>query len=90
MSFAVALSKSRLKTSRESLQRQPWNKGKLVGQKAPLNLRDIWVTRIRLQLRLRTRGLALFNLEIDSKLRACDVVKLPKSIVLIELRDELA
>ena len=22
--------------------RQPWNKGKLVGQKAPLRLRDIW------------------------------------------------
>ena len=21
---------------------QPWNKGKLVGQKAPLRLRDIW------------------------------------------------
>lgn len=26
--------------------RQPWNKGKLVGQKAPLRLRDIWAIRI--------------------------------------------
>lgn len=28
----------------------PWNKGKLVGQKAPLKLKDIWAIRIRLQL----------------------------------------
>ena len=60
----------------EPQQRQPWNKGKLVGQKAPLKLRDIWAIRIRLQLRNRTRDLALFNLAIDSKLRACDLVKL--------------
>lgn len=31
---------------------------------------------VRLQLSNRTRDLALFNLGIDSKLRACDVVKL--------------
>ena len=55
---------------------EPWNKGKLVGQKSPLRLRDIWAIRIRLQLRHRTRDLALFNLAIDSKLRACDLVKL--------------
>lgn len=24
---------------------QPWNKGKLVGQKAPLKLKDIWAIR---------------------------------------------
>lgn len=61
--------------------RQPWNKGKLVGQKAPLKLRDIWAVRIRLQLRHRTRDLALFNTAIDSKLRACDLVKLKVSDV---------
>jgi len=60
----------------ENQSRQPWNKGKLVGQKAPLKLRDIWAIRIRLQLRHRTRDLALFNTAIDSKLRACDLVKL--------------
>lgn len=60
----------------ENQSHQPWNKGKLVGQKAPLKLRDIWAVRIRLQLRHRTRELALFNLAIDSKLRACDLVKL--------------
>ncbi len=56
--------------------RQPWNKGKLVGQKAPLRLRDIWAIRVRLQIAERTRDLALFNLAIDSKLRACDLTKL--------------
>ena len=54
--------------------RIPWNKGKLVGQKPPLKLREIWAIRIRLQLARRTRDLALFNLAIDSKLRACDLV----------------
>jgi integrase len=56
--------------------REAWNKGKLVGQKAPLRLRDIWAIRIRLQLCGAIRDLALFNLAIDSKLRACDLVKL--------------
>lgn len=55
---------------------EPWNKGKLVGQKAPLRLRDIWAIRVRLQLRNKVRDLALFDLAIDSKLRACDLVKL--------------
>jgi len=54
----------------------PWNKGKIVGQKAPLKLKDIWAIRIRLQLGHRTRELALFDLGLDSKLRACDLVKL--------------
>lgn len=54
------------------LQRhEPWNKDKLTGQKAPLRLRDIWAIRIRLQLARNIRDLALFDLAIDSKLRAC-------------------
>lgn len=56
--------------------REPWNKSKLVGQKAPLKLKEIWAIRIRLELSNRIRDLALFNLAIDSKLRACDLVKL--------------
>src|SRR4029453_7105648 len=51
----------------------PWNKGKLLGQKPPLKLKEIWAIRIRLQLDHRTRELALFNLAIDSKLRGCDL-----------------
>ena len=56
--------------------REPWNKGKLIGQKAPLRLKEIWAIRIRLQLGGRTREFALFNLAVDSKLRSCDLVKL--------------
>ena len=59
-----------------SKSREPWNKSKLVGQKAPLKLKEIWAIRIRLELSHRVRDLALFNLAIDSKLRACDLVKL--------------
>ena len=59
-----------------ALQRMPWNKGKLVGQKPPLRLKDIWAIRIRLQLSKRVRELALFNLALDSKLRGCDLVSL--------------
>jgi hypothetical protein len=56
--------------------REPWNKGKLVGQKAPLRLRDIWAIRVMLQIAERTQDLALFDLAIDSKLRAWDLTKL--------------
>jgi len=56
--------------------REPWNKGKLVGQKAPLKLKDIWAIRIHLQNAKQVRDLAMFNLAIDSKLRGCDLVAL--------------
>ena len=54
----------------------PWNKGKLTGQKPPLKLKEIWAIRIRIQISCNHRDLALFNLAIDSKLRACYLVKL--------------
>lgn len=53
-----------------------WSKGKLIGQKAPLKLKEIWGVRTRLQMAHKTRELALFNLAIDSKLRGCDLVAL--------------
>jgi integrase len=55
---------------------EPWNKGKLVGQRAPFKLKEIWAIRVRLQLFGRTRELAPFDLGIDSKLRACDLISL--------------
>jgi site-specific recombinase XerC len=64
-------------TSTKTTERvTPWNKGKLLGQKPPLKLKEIWAVRIRLQLDHQTRELALFNLAIDSKLRGCDLVGL--------------
>ncbi len=59
----------------------PWNKGRLLGQKLPLKQREIWSIRVRLQLSSKRRDLALFNLAIDSKLRACDLVALKLSDV---------
>ncbi len=61
--------------------KEPWNKGKLVGQKCPLKLKEIWAVRVRLQLAYKHRELALFNLAIDSKLRGCDLVKIRVSDV---------
>ncbi len=54
----------------------PWNKGKLIGQKPALKIKEIWAIRIRLQISNRIRDLALFNMALDSKLRGCDLVKL--------------
>ncbi|OCJ13911.1 integrase [Rhizobium sp. AC44/96] len=56
--------------------RRPWNKGILVGQKRPLQPKNVWSIRVRLEMRGAHRELALFNLAIDSKLRACDLVRL--------------
>ena len=61
---------------RDIKSRAPWNKGRLVGQKLPLKLHEVWAIRVRLELAGRTRDLALFNLAIDSKLRGCDLVAL--------------
>ena len=54
----------------------PWNKGRLIGQKPPLKLWEIWTVRTQLRMADRTRDLALFNLAIDSKLRGCDLIAL--------------
>lgn len=53
-----------------------FQQSRLTGQKTPLKLREIWEIRIRLQLAENIRDLALFNLAIDSKLRACDLLRL--------------
>ena len=64
----------------ESKQRFiPWNKNKIVGQKPPLKLSEIYAIRVRLQIAAKLRDLALFNIAIDSKLRGCDVVRLKVS-----------
>jgi hypothetical protein len=58
------------------LFRGPWNKGKLVGQKTPLELKEIGLSASGFKFFSRKRELALFDLGIDSKLRACDLLKL--------------
>lgn len=56
--------------------REPWNKGKLIGQKLPLKPHEAWSIRVRLNMAHEVRDLALFNPAIDSKLRGWDLVKL--------------
>jgi hypothetical protein len=56
--------------------RQPWNKGRIVSQKRPLKPKEVWTIPARLQLEQRKRDLAMFNLAIDSKLRACDLIRI--------------
>ena len=62
--------------------RTPWNKGKIIGQKAPLRQQEIWSIRARLEIANNIKELALFNLAIDSKLRGCDLVALKVSDVM--------
>jgi len=50
--------------------RTPGNKGCLVGQKRPLQPKEVWAIRVRLQMKQRKRDLALFNLAIDSNTKA--------------------
>lgn len=56
--------------------RVAWNKGRIVGQKRPLQPKHVWSIRVRLEMADNARDLALFNRAIDSKLRGCDVVRL--------------
>lgn len=56
--------------------RHPWNKGLIIGQKRPLLPRQVWSIRVRLEMSASARDLALFNVAIDSKLRASDLVRL--------------
>lgn len=46
-----------------------------LGRKKPLKLNEIWTIRVRLQMAGEVRGLELLKLAIDSKLRACELVK---------------
>lgn len=56
--------------------RAPWNKGRIVGQKLPLQPKHVWSIRVRLEMADNRRDLALFNMAVDSKLRGCHLVGL--------------
>jgi|SRR5579871_2500727 len=42
-------------TENPATARAPWNKGKIVGQKTPFKLREIWAIRVPLQIAVRRR-----------------------------------
>jgi hypothetical protein len=56
-------------------QREPWNKGKLVGQKSPSSSMRSGLSAYGCNWPIAPRDLARFDLAIDSKLRACDLVR---------------
>lgn len=62
-------------------QRRAWNRGRIIGQKRPLQPKHVWAIRVRLELAESTRDFALFNMAVDSKLRGCDLVRLMVSDV---------
>lgn len=55
-------------------KRHAWNRGRIIGQKRPLQPKHVWAIRVRLELAENYRDLALFNMAVDSKLRGCDLV----------------
>ena len=61
-------------STEKPVRRPPWNKGKIVGPKPPLQPSHVWSIRTKLLIEDKNRDLALFNLAIDGKLRGCDVV----------------
>lgn len=62
---------------RHDHRRKPFiTAGKLTGQKPALKMKEVWSIRARLEIENNVRGLALFNMAIDSKLRRCDLVRL--------------
>ena len=70
-----------MENTKDHEQHSPWNKGVIVGQKSPFKLKEIWAIRVRLQLQHRVRELAMFDLGLDSKLRACDLVKMRVRVI---------
>ena len=62
-----------MESSSNAVHHEPWNKGTIVGQKAPFTMKEIWALRVRLQMEGGFRELALFNLGIDSKLHGAYV-----------------
>lgn len=54
----------------------PWNKNRVIGQKAPFRLREICTIRAYLDYDHNLRDRALLDVALDSKLRGGDVIKL--------------
>jgi integrase len=57
-------------------QKLPWNKGKLVGQKAPFRPRDVQTIKQLVENAGNLRDLALFSVGIDTMLRGVDLLSL--------------
>ena len=63
-------------TSKPTIKNGPWNKGKAVGQMAPFTADQAALIRPLLKAEGKIRDLALFNMGIDTMLRASDLLPL--------------
>jgi integrase len=54
----------------------PWNKGRIVGQKAPFKLKELCAIRAWLDYEHNIRDRALLDIAVDSKMRGGDVTRL--------------
>ena len=59
-----------MKNKIEHVRHDPWIKDVIVGQKSPFKLKEIWATRVRLQLQQIIHELTMFDLGLNTKLRA--------------------
>src|SRR5437870_11735213 len=79
------------KTISPTSRREPWNKGKLIGQKPPLRPKHVWSIRAKLQMQGRLRDLAMFNLAIDTaeapELPVCEIAGLARIGETMERRE---
>ncbi len=64
------------KKPKSKSKRKAWNKGQRVGPKLPLTAKEVRTIRRSLKSAQQMRDLAMFDLAIDSALRACDLVAL--------------
>lgn len=58
------------------VHRPPWNKDRIIGQKAPFKLKEICAIRAWLEFEHNVRDRALLDVAIDSKMRGGDVTHL--------------
>lgn len=65
--------------SNDTQSHQPWNIGKLLGQRPPLKIKETWAVWVRLPLADIKRDLPLFNLVIDNTLRGSDLLQIKVS-----------
>lgn len=64
------------KKKKAKIENEPWNKDKAVGQMAPFSPEQAGVIRSLLTAEKKIRDLALFNMALDTMLRASDLLPL--------------
>lgn len=74
MTYAIVALMS--KNRKATIENEPWNKGKAIGQMAPFSPDQAGLIRSLLQAEGKVRDLALFNTGLDTMLRASDLLPL--------------